>query len=180
VNEVVAGLNTAASRKIKRKLLDHHTLIDQTAVEQAWPVAIKAMTEGALEPLGVARRDDIIGAPVPDGDILYKVAESILRYRHVLANDMSTLDDPGVFDLLALGLTNLERPTGRWANSQRLLNLRDFLTCASSTIHSMTRFAALQNFAIFRKWLSALTADSDIELIREFVDAFLTPFHANS
>ena len=108
VNEVVAGLNTAAWRKLKRKLLNHHTMIDHSLVEQAWPVAVKAMTDGALEPFGLTKRDDIIGSPVPDGSILTKATESILRYRHVLANGLVTLDDPGVFDLLALGLTNLE------------------------------------------------------------------------
>jgi len=91
VNEVVAGLNTAAWRNLKRKLLQQHTLIDQTVVEQAWPVAVKAMADGALESFGLAKRDDIIGSPVPDGSILTKATESMLRYRHILANDLATL-----------------------------------------------------------------------------------------
>src|SRR5262249_36635340 len=95
-NEVVAGLNTAAVRNLKRKLLQQHILMDQAVADQAWPVAIKAMAEGALQPFGLSKRDDIIGSSVSDGEVLLKATESILRYRHVLANDLATLDDPGV------------------------------------------------------------------------------------
>jgi hypothetical protein len=176
-NEVVAGLNTAAWRKLKRKLLNQHTLIDQTIVEQAWPVAVKAMADGALEPFGLAKRSDIIGSPVPDGSILTKVTESILRYRHVLANDMATLDDPGVFDLLAIGLQNLERPTlplekfATLAEFEKFPNLRELYDSIDDPFRRIARFRHSTTAKNFRNWLSTLKANSDIELIREYVDA---------
>ncbi len=110
VNEVVPGLNTAAWRNLKKKLLQQHTVIDQAVTEEAWPVAGRAMADGALEAFGLIKRESIIGSPTTDAKILGDATEAIIRYRHVLANDLATLDDPGVFDLFAMGLTNLERP----------------------------------------------------------------------
>jgi hypothetical protein len=176
-NEVVAGLNTASWRNLKRKLLQHHTLIDQTVVEQAWPVAVKAMADGALQAFGVAKRDDIIGSPVPDGEILTKATESILRYRHVLANDLATLDDPGVFDLLAMGLTNLERPTrpleqfATLAEFENFPNLRELFDSLDDPFRRIAKFRHSATARNFRNWLSTLVADSDIEVTREYVDA---------
>jgi hypothetical protein len=177
VNEVVAGLNTAARHNLKRKLLQRHTLIDQTVVEQAWPVAVKAMADGALETFGLAKRDNIIGSPVPDGNILTKATESILRYRHVLANDLVTLDDPGVFDLLAMGLTNLERPTlpleqfATLAEFEKFPNLRELYDSLDAPFRRIAQFRHSATAKHFRNWLSTLKVDSDVELIREYVDA---------
>jgi hypothetical protein len=177
VNEVVAGLNTAAWRNLKRKLLQQHTLMDQTIAEQAWPIAAKAMADGALEAFGLAKRDTIIGSPVPDGNILTKATESILRYRHVLANDLATLDDPGVFDLLAMGLTNLERPTllleqfATLAEFEKFPNLGELYDSLDDPFRHIAKFRYSTTAKNFRNWLSTLQADSDIELIREYVDA---------
>jgi hypothetical protein len=176
-NEVVSGLNAAAWRKLKRKLLNHHTLIDQKLVEQAWPIAIKALAEGALEPFGFIKRENIIGSPQYDGAMLIQATESILRYRHVLANSLATLDDPGVFDLLALGLTNLERPTLRLeqfatiAEFEKFPSLGELYNSFDDPFRRIAKFRHSAPSINFRKWLSTLSVESDIELIREYVDA---------
>ena len=176
-NEVVAGLNTAARRKLTKKLLQQHTLIDQTVVEQAWPVALKAMAEGRLEAFGLAKRDQIIGSPVSVGNTLVKATESILRYRHVLANDLATLDDPGVFDLLAIGLTNLERPSlpleqfATLAEFEKFPNLSELYVCLDEPFRRIAKFRNSTTAKNFRNWLSTLKTGSDIDLIREYVDA---------
>jgi hypothetical protein len=177
VNEVVAGLNTAAWRKLKGKLLQQHTVIDQALTEQAWPVASQAMADGTLETFGLTKRDNIIGSPVPDGNILLKATESILRYRHVLANDLATLDDPGVFDLFAMGLTNLERPTlpleqfATLAKFEKFPNLGELYDALDDPFRRIATFRNTATAKNFRNWLTTLKADSDIELIREYVDA---------
>jgi hypothetical protein len=90
---------------------------------------------------------------------------------------MATLDDPGVFDLLALGLTNLERPTrplGQFATLaeyERFPNLRDLYDSFDDPFRRIAKFRHSATAKNFRKWLSTLKADSDIELIREYVDA---------
>jgi hypothetical protein len=176
-NEVVTGLNTAAWRNLKKKLAQQHTLIDQTVVEQAWPVALKAMAEGRLEALGLAKREQIIGSPVSVGNTLVKATESILRYRHVLANDLATLDDPGVFDLLAIGLTNLERPSlpleqfATLAEFEKFPNLSELYGCLDEPFRRIAKFRNSTVAKNFRNWLSTLKAGSDIDLIREYVDA---------
>jgi hypothetical protein len=177
VNEVVAGLNTAAWRKLKGKLLQQHTVIDQALTEQAWPVASQAMADGTLETFGLTKRDSIIGSPVSDGNILLKATQSILRYRHVLANDLATLDDPDVFDLFAMGLTNLERPTlpleqfATLAKFEKFPNLGELYDVLDDPFRRIATFRNSTTAKNFRDWLATLKANSDIGLIREYVDA---------
>jgi hypothetical protein len=177
VNEVVAGLNTAARRKLKAKLLQQHTVIDQALTEQAWPVASQAMADGTLETFGLVKRDNIIGSPVPDGNILLKATEAILRYRHVLANDLATLDDPGVFDLFAMGVANLQRstlPLEQFATLAEFEKFPDLAGLYDALDDPFRRIATFRNSTTaknFRNWLTTLEVKSDIELIREYVDA---------
>ena len=74
------------------------------------------------------------------------LTESILRYRHVLANDLATLDDPGVFDLLAIGLTNLERPSlpleqfATLAEFEKFPNLSELYVCLDEPFRRIAKF----------------------------------------
>jgi hypothetical protein len=177
-NEPVAGgLNTAAWRKLKGKLLQQHTVVDQAVVERAWPVATELMADGALESVGLARKSDIIGSPLDDGRILVKAADAILRYGHVLANDLTTLDDPDVFDLLAMGLTRLERPTlplerfATLAEFEEFPNLRELFDSLDEPFRHIATFRQSATARHFRNWLSTLKADSGTEVIREYWDA---------
>lgn len=120
--------------------------MDQSVVEQAWPVALKAMAEGRFEAFGLAKREQIIGSPMSVGNTLVKATKSILRYRHVLANDLATLDDPGVFDLLAIGLTNLERPSlpleqfATLAEFEKFPNLSELYVCLDEPFRRIAKF----------------------------------------
>ena len=103
--------------------------------------------------------------------------KSILRYRHVLTNDLATFDDPGVFDLIATGLTQLQHSTSpaktfaTLADYEKFPNLRDLYDTVE---HPFRRIAAFRNSATsqaFRAWLPTLKPGSDVEVIREYVDA---------
>jgi hypothetical protein len=78
------GSEQARKREIEEEASQPVYIGGTDRPREAWPVATKAMADGALEPFGLARREDIIGSPVPDGNIPTKATESILRYRHVL------------------------------------------------------------------------------------------------
>ena len=177
VNEVVAGLNTSAWRKLKGKLLQQHTVVDQALTEQAWPVASQAMADGTLETFGLTKRNSIIGSPTPDGAVLLKATESILRYRHVLANDLATLDDPGVFDLFAMGLANLERSTlplekfATLAEFENFPNLRELYDSLDDPFRRIATFRHSTTAKSFRNWLTTLKVESDVGLLKEYVDA---------
>lgn len=114
---------------------------------------------------------------MPDGNILTKATESILRYRHVLANDLATVDDPGVFDLLAMVLTKFERPAlpleqfATLAEFEKFPNLQEVFDSLDDPFRRIARFRHSTTAKNFRNWISTLKADSDIEVIREYVDA---------
>jgi hypothetical protein len=143
-------------------LLQQHAVIDQALTDQAWPIAVQAMAEGTLETFGLAKRDTIIGSPVSDGNILLKTTEAILRYRHVLANDLATLDDPGVFDLFAMGVANLQRPAlpleqfATFAQFERFPDLGGLYDTLDDPFRRIATFRNSTTAKNFRNWLTTL------------------------
>jgi hypothetical protein len=178
VAEVVGGLNSARARKLRNKLLQQHLILDPGIGEQAWPVAFQAMTEGSLETFGLSKRSSILESSVADGSVLLGATESIIKYRHVLANDLATFDDPGVYDLFAMALAGLERPTlrleqfGTIAEYAQFPNLRELYDTLDDPFRRIATFRNSTTAQNFRTWLSTLKdTNSDVDVIREYVDA---------
>jgi hypothetical protein len=178
VAETVGGLNSARARKLKQKLLQQHLILDPVIGEEAWPAAFRAMTEGSLASLGLSKRSSIIESPVADGQILLAATESIIKYRHVLANDLATFDDPGVYDLFAMAFAGLERPAIRIdqfatiAEYAQFPNLGELYETLDEPFRRIAAFRNSTTSRNFRAWLSTVNdSSSDVDLIREYVDA---------
>jgi hypothetical protein len=174
--EPVNGLNSAGVRKLRSKLLRQHSILGPAIGEEAWPVAFRAMAEGSLEDFGISKRSSILESPVNDGNALLGVTESIIKYRYILANDLAAFDDPGVYDLFAMALTRLDRPTlrldqfGIIAEYENFPNLGELYATIENPFQRIAKFRNSTISRTFRVWLSTLKT-SDVDLIREYVDA---------
>jgi hypothetical protein len=174
-----SGLNTAGRRSLKNKLMRQHSILDARLGEEAWTSVIRAAAEGSLVDLGVEQKSDFIGTPLHEGMKLSEACGSLLAYQHILANNLSCFDDVSVFDLFARGLSDLENSTlpikqfGTIAKFEKFPNLRDLYDEIDAPFRRATKFRMSNHACNFRAWLSTLKAESEIDIIREYVDAFV-------
>jgi hypothetical protein len=174
-----SGLNTAGRRSLKNKLIRQHSILDARLGEEAWTSVIKAAAEGSLVDLGIEQKSDFIGTPVHESMKLPEACASLLAYQHILVNNLSCFDDISVFDLFARGLSDLENSTlpikqfGTIAKFEQFPNLRDLYDEIDAPFRRATKFRMSNDACNFRAWLSILKAESEIDIIREYVDAFV-------
>jgi hypothetical protein len=171
-------ISLSHKRALKKKLIVRHSLLNQNMSADAWVIARKALREGALEHRGLSSGLEIVGASLNDGQELLRAAEAILKYRYVLSKGMTSLNDEGVYDLFAMGINNLrhtKRPSERFstiAEFEKFPSLRSLYGELENPFRHATKFRDTYRSRRFREWLSSATdSDSQIALIREYVDA---------
>jgi hypothetical protein len=172
------NMSLSYKRKLKRKLITRHSLLDQKLSGDAWVIANKALKEGALEHRGLKPELEIIGASLKDGQELLSAAESILKYRYILSKGMTCLNDEGVYDLFETGINNLQhakRPLERFstiAEFEKFPNLRSLYGEVEDPFRHLAKFRDTYRARKFREWLSSAgNLDSQVAVIREYVDA---------
>jgi hypothetical protein len=171
------GLASSNKRSIKRKLIEQHSILNPAFGSDAWAIALKALSEGSLQHIGLTPRDNMIGAPVEDGEVLLSAAQSLLAYRHILENGMTSADSEGVYDLFARGLTSLESPTlpikrfGIIAEFEQFPDLRSLYKALEHPFRDAAKFRHSHVASNFRVWLAGISGDTEVAIIREYVDA---------
>jgi hypothetical protein len=160
---------------LARKLTNVHSLIDPRLPDSAWKITEDALKAGELADLGLPATETSIGLPASEGELLVRAAESLMHYRYVMQNGMVCQNSAGVFDLLRIGLHNLQQrhnPVGKFATLaqfERFPNLRRLSEEIEHPFRRIARFRRTHTAKRFREWLST-TPSSDIELIREYVN----------
>jgi hypothetical protein len=173
------NMGVSYKKVLRRKLIKCHSLLDPKLPESAWIIAGKALSAGSLQCFGLSSREESpVGLPVAEGEILLRAAESLLEYRYLLVNGMTSHNNAGVFDLIDVGLDNLRKrksPVEKYyivANFEKFPNLRALFSEVDKPFHRIARFRKSYTARRFREWLSSASdPGSDVELIREYVDA---------
>jgi hypothetical protein len=173
------NMGTSYKKALRRKLIRCHSLLDPKIPETAWSVAQRALSEGNLQCFGLSRRGDSpIGLPVAEGETLLRAVESLQGYRYLLANGMTSQNNEGIFDLMDVGVEELRKrrsPVDKYsiiATYERFPNLRTLFSELEKPFSRIARFRESYTAKRFRAWLSSGSdPGSDVELIREYVDA---------
>jgi hypothetical protein len=100
-------MSSSYQRTLKRKLIKAHSLLDKKLSESAWKIAEDALKAGDLEHLGLPPREQSVGLPLSEGETLQRAPVSLVHYRYLLANGMTSQNDAGMFDFLDIGVENL-------------------------------------------------------------------------
>lgn len=152
--------------------------MDKKLPESAWKIAEDALKAGDLEHLGLPRREQSVGLPLSEGETLQRAAASLMHYRYLLANGMTSQNDTGIFDFLDIGVENLRNaksPIEKYtiiSEFERFPNLRALFGEIEKPFQRIARFRQSRNAKKFREWLSAASdPGSNTQLIREYVDA---------
>jgi hypothetical protein len=173
------NMGVSYKKALRRKLIKCHSLLDPKLPESAWIIAGKALSAGSLQCFGLPRREESsVGLPVAEGEILLRATESLVEYRYLLVNGMISHNNAGLFDLIDVGLDNLRKrqsPVEKYsvfANFEKFPNLRTLFSEVEKPFQRIARFRQSYTARKFREWLSSASdPGSDVELIREYVDA---------
>jgi hypothetical protein len=170
------NMSTSYRKSLKRKLFKAHCLLDPKLPASAWRLTEDALKSGELSDLGLPPRETSIGLPISEGQLLQKAADSLLHYRYVIENGMTSQNNGGVFDLLQIGLHNLKEhqsPVEKYttiAKFENFPNLRSLFKEIDKPFSRIGRFRQTHTARKFREWLSTASG-SELELVREYVNA---------
>lgn len=151
--------------------------MDPKLPEEAWKIAGEALKTGALESFGLSRREDILGASIEEGSIILRATQSLLNYRYTINRGFSSNNDKDIFDLFSSGVNNLSKTNNPLRNFtvlseyERFPNLKSLYSEIENPFRRAAQFRTTYTAHQFREWIAASTANSDIDIIREYVDA---------
>jgi hypothetical protein len=173
------NMGTSYKKGLRRKLIRCHSLLDPKIPESAWGVAQRALSAGNLQCFGLSRQEGSpIGLPVAEGETLLRAVESLQEYRYLLAHGMTSHNNGGVFDLMDVGVDELRKrqsPVDKYsiiATFEKFPNLRTLFSELEKPFSRIARFRKSHTAKRFREWLSSASdPGSDVEFIREYVDA---------
>lgn len=164
-------------KQLTRKLLNAHSLLRQEVPASAWDATLEALKLGELADLGLQAAATPIGISRSDGEVLLKAAESMLYYRYILENGMVSQNTAGVFDLFQIGLRSLKEhqsPVEKFstiAQFESFPNLRSLIDEIERPFTRISQFRQKYTARRFREWLSTSKSGTDVDLLREYVNA---------
>jgi hypothetical protein len=166
-------------KRIRRKLIDAHELLDESLANTSWEVANKAIQEGLFESKGLPRDLVVQGSEIAIGNRALKCAQGFLRYRFLLQKGLSSFGDEIVYDSYEAGVSGLRKSESVIkdfsiiAKFESFPDLRSLYDEMQNPFDRISRFRTTETAKKFRRWISGLEAagGEPIELIRDYVDA---------
>jgi hypothetical protein len=163
---------------VKNKLLRQTSILQEKFGDEAWRLAGQALSGGSFEHLELpSGSSGVLGLTVQQGEIVYRAAESLTIYRHILENNMIAAENEGVFDLFAKVVTDFEQPDlrleqfGILAEYAQFPNLRELFGVINNPFQHAAKFRQTRVATTFRAWLSTLgNKPTEIDIIRDYVD----------
>lgn len=96
-------------KRIRRKLIDAHELLEEKIANTSWDVANEAIKEGLFESRGLPRDFIVQGSNISLGNKALEYADGLLRYRFLLQKGLSSFGDEIVYDSYEAGVGNLRK-----------------------------------------------------------------------
>ncbi len=166
-------------KRIRRKLIDAHEILDESLANSSWDVTFRAIREGVFESKGLSRNLEIVGSDAHTGHRALECAQSLLRYRYLLSQGLSSFGDELLFGSFEAGIENIRKSNSPvkdfsiLANFERFPDLRSLYDEMESPFDRISRFRMTETATKFRRWINGLEAagGDPVELIKAYVDA---------
>jgi hypothetical protein len=166
-------------KRIRRKLIDAHEILDERLANSSWDVAVRAIREGSFENKGLSRNLEIVGSDAHTARTALECAQSLLRYRYLLSKGLSSFDDELLFGSFVSGIENIRKSDSVLkdfsilASFERFPDLRSLYDEMEAPFDRISRFRMTGTATKFRAWINGLeaAAGDPVELIKAYVDA---------
>jgi len=166
-------------KRIRRKLIDAHEILEQSLANTSWEVTNKAIEEGLFESRGLPRDVIVQGSDISVGKRALECAQGFLRYRFLLQKGLSSFGDEIIYNSYEAGVKNLRKSESVIKNFsiiaefQSFPDLRSLYDEMQNPFDRISRFRTTEAAKKFRRWISGIeAADGEpIALIREYVDS---------